>query len=63
MIWKPYDNNHEDSLMMAAVVCRNMFWIAEVWKTHLVHVKLVLQTEHHEMQGTYNIKNLLACVL
>jgi len=23
---------------------------------HLVHVKLVLQTNHHTMHGTYNIK-------
>jgi len=34
--------------------CRN---VLENWKcvTHLVHIKLVLQTNYHKMHGTFNV--------
>jgi hypothetical protein len=41
------------------VWCAETRWrIDNVWRIHVVHVQEVLQTNHHTMRGTYNIKIL-----
>ena len=42
----------------AETCCR----IYNVWRIYFVHVKLVLQTDHHTMRGIYNIKKITVCI-
>jgi len=53
-IRKRYDN-YKESLWLH-VLCAETCWsIYNVWIKHLVHIKLVLQTNYDTTYGTYNI--------